>query len=52
MNAVDIPAAAAAAVDILAVGVGVEWGETSNPLVPLALLALVLVLVIGWAGGR
>lgn len=34
---------------ILAAGVDVEWGETTNPLVPLALLVLVIVLVIMWA---
>ena len=37
------------AVDLLAVGVSVEWGSTTNPLVPLLIVAAIIVVVIRWA---
>lgn len=37
------------AVDLFAVGVSVEWGATTNPLVPLLIVVGVIILVIKWA---
>ena len=40
---------AASAADLLAFSVSFGMGETSNPLIPLLIIAVVIILVLRWA---